>query len=105
MAKRYRYEFARTKEAEKGKLAIGVAAASFLLFIAAVITAALLNGKYGYIVGGIAFFAVLLAAYGFVMGLASFYEENRKHKTSIVGSLLNGIILVAWIGLFIYGMN
>ena len=31
MAKRYRYSFVKTKEAEKGKLSVGLAAASLIL--------------------------------------------------------------------------
>lgn len=53
MAKRYRYSFVKTKEAEKGKLSVGLAAASLILFLAAVLTAFALDGAYGFIVGGI----------------------------------------------------
>ena len=31
-------------------------------------------------------------------------EENRKHRTSMVGSILNGVILVIWLGLFLSGV-
>ena len=33
MAKRYRYSFVKTKEAEKGKLSVGLAAASLILLL------------------------------------------------------------------------
>ena len=36
MSRRYRYSFTKKKEAKKGKLSAGLAAASFLLFITAV---------------------------------------------------------------------
>lgn len=104
MARRYRYSFAKTKEAEKGKLSVGLAAASFLLFVAAVLTVYGLNGKYGFIVGGICLFATLLSVYGFIMGLSSFSEEKRMHRTSIVGSILNGILMVGWLGFFLMGV-
>ena len=81
MAKRYRYAFAKKKEAGKGKLSAGLAVASFLLFLAA-----------------------LLSVYGFIMGLLSFSEENCKHHTSIIGSIANGFITVGWIFLFLMGV-
>ena len=100
----FRSSFVKTKEAEKGKLSVGLAAASLILFLAAVLTAFALNGAYGFIVGGICLFATMLSVYGFIMGLLSFSEEKRTHRTSIVGSILNGIIMVGWLGFFLMGV-
>ncbi len=44
MARRYRYAFAKKKEAQKGKLSTGLAAASLILFITAVLLAFFMNG-------------------------------------------------------------
>lgn len=103
MAKRYRYSFAKTKEAKKGKLSVGLAVSSVLLFVGAVLTAYGLDGSYGFVVGGICLFATLLSVYGFIMGLSSFSEEKRMHRTSMVGSILNGILMVGWLGFFFDG--
>ena len=105
MAKRYRYAFVKKKEAGKGKLSTGLAAASLLLFGAAVMTAFFLEGKLGFLVGGFGLFAMLLSVYGFIMGLSSFSEEDRNHKTSIIGSIANGIIMVGWLGIFLMGVS
>ena len=105
MARRYRYAFAKKKEAGKGKLSVGLAIASFLLFFMAVGLSFFLEGKYGVIVGGVSIFAALLSAYGFFMGLSGFSEENRKHRTCIAGSIINGMIFVGWIGLFLMGVR
>lgn len=104
MAKRYRYAFAKKKEAAKGKLSVGLAGTSLVLFLAAVLTAFFLEGNYGFVTGGICLFAMLLSVYGFIMGLASFSEEERMHRTSIIGSITNGIIMVAWLGFFLAGV-
>ncbi|MFR7573266.1 MAG: hypothetical protein ACLUVM_11445 [Blautia faecis] len=98
MARRYRYSFTKKKEAKKGKLSAGLAAASFLLFITAVVLAYLLDDSFGFLVGGVGLFATLLSVYGFIMGLLSFSEEGRSHKTSIIGSISNGLFLIVWIG-------
>ena len=95
MARRYRYAFAKKREASKGKWSVGLAAASLVLFIAAVVLALFFDGKLGGLIGGTGLFAMLLS---------SFSEENRKHRTSMVGSILNGVILVIWLGLFLSGV-
>ena len=98
MARRYRYAIIKKKEAAKGKLSVGLAIASLLLFGAAVGTA------YGFIVGGICLFAALLSVYGFLMGISSFSEEKCTHRTSIIGSILNGIFMVGWLAFFLMGV-
>ena len=65
MARRYRYAIIKKKEAAKGKLSVGLAIASLLLFGGAVGIAYVLEGSYGFIVGGICLFAALLSVYGF----------------------------------------
>ena len=102
MARRYRYAFAKKREAARGKLSVGLAAASFGLFI--IVLEFFLDGKMGGFIGGTGFFAMLLSVYGFAMGLSSFSEENRKHRTSMIGSILNGVIMVIWLGLFLSGV-
>ena len=103
MARRYRYSFTKKKEAKKGKLSAGLAA-SFLLFITAVVLAYLLDDSFGFLVGGVGLFATLLSVYGFIMGLLSFSEEGRSHKTSIIGSISNRLFLIVWIGVYLTGL-
>ena len=105
MARRYRYAFAKKKEAQKGKLSTGLAAASLILFITAVLLAFFMNGEFGYIVGGVSLCAMLLSIYGFAMGLKSFSEENRTHRTSMIGSIANGIIMIGWLGIVLLGIS
>ena len=105
MAKRYRYAFTKKREAQKGKLSAVLAVVSLVLFVTAVLLAFFLHGQDGYIVGGISLCAMLLSVYGFAMGLKSFSEENRLHRTSMVGSLANGIIMIGWLGIFLLGIS
>ena len=105
MARRYRYAFAKKKEAQKGKLSTGLAAASLILFITAVLLAFFMNGEFGYFVGGVSLCAMLLSIYGFAMGLKSFSEENRTHRTSMIGSIAGGGGGVGWLGIFLLGIS
>ena len=93
MARRYRYAIIKKKEAAKGKLSVGLAIASLLLFGGAVGIAYVLEGSYGFIVGGICLFAALLSVYGY-----------QAHRTSIIGSILNGIFMVGWLAFFLMGV-
>ena len=102
MAKRYRYAFAKKREAQQGKLSAVLAAVSLVLFVTAVLLAFFLQG---YIVGGISLCAMLLSVYGFAMGLKSFSEENRTHKAGMIGSIANGIIMIGWLGIFLMGIS
>ena len=77
MAKRYRYAFAKKREAQQRKLSVG----------------------------GISLCAMLLSVYGFAMGLKSFSEENRTHKAGMIGSIANGIIMIGWLGIFLMGIS
>lgn len=104
MAKRYRYAFTKKKEAAKGKWSVGLAVSSFLLFWAAVILSLCLEGKQGFVIGGVCLFAMLLSVYGFIVGLMSFSEEDCAHRTSIIGSMINGILMVGWLGFFLMGV-
>ena len=105
MAKRYRYAFAKKREAQQGKLSAVLAAVSLVLFVSAVLLAFFSQGQYGYIVGGISLCAMLLSVYGFAMGLKSFSEENRTHRTGMIGSIANGIIMIGWLGIFLMGIS
>lgn len=81
-----------------------LAVTSFLLFVGAVLLSFYLEGKYGFIVGGVSLFAMLISVYGLIMGLSSFSEENCMYRASIIGSISNGIIAVAWLGFYLMGV-
>lgn len=103
MAKRYRYAFAKKREAQQGKLSAVLAAVSLVLFVTAVLLAFFLQGQYGYIVGGISLCAMLLSVYGFAMGLEKLFRRKpdtqsrydrlyckRNHNDRMAGNLSDG---------------
>ena len=73
MARRYRYAIIKKKEAAKGKLSVGLAIASLLLFGGAVGIAYVLEGSYGFIVGGISYMLLMKHA----------YKDNKFKKGTI----------------------
>lgn len=105
MARRYRYSFIKKKEAPGGKRSVGLAVCSFLLFFAAAGCSFFSENRLEALTGGICLFAAMLAVYGFITGLASFSGEQYHHRTSITGSIANGIIMLVWLGFFLMGLR
>ena len=76
--KRYKYAFTRKKHTKGGKLSSILAVASFLLFVGSAICSMMMGGKGGLYLGAAGFIAIGFSVYGFILGLKSFSEENRK---------------------------
>lgn len=107
MARRYRYAFALQKQAGGGVYSVILAVASFLLFVAAIVVSLILRGEAicQAVLGGLSVGAVLLALYGFVMGMVSFAAEDRNHSMCAAGAIANGLQLVGWLGLYLMGVS
>ena len=88
MARRYRYAFAKKREASKGKWSVGLAAASLVLFIAAVVLALFFDGKLGGLIGGTGLFCHA----AFCIWLYTGAFQLFRKKTGNTGR--------AWSGLF-----
>ena len=97
MARRYRYAIIKKKEAAKGKLSVGLAIASLLLFGGAVGIAYVLEGSYGFIVGGICLFAALLSVYGY-QAYSHYHDGNSLfiHQPMTEGSMAENIMESLW---------
>ncbi len=104
MAKRYRYAFARQDPPPNAILSVALAALSFLLFFVAIAVSYGTRQKAGPLVGGICVFATLLALYGFLLGLRSFSRKAGSHNASVAGTIANGVILIAWLGVYLMGV-
>ncbi|MBQ0001805.1 MAG: hypothetical protein KBT01_09785 [Clostridiales bacterium] len=105
MARRYRYSFAKKKESGKGKWSAAIAVLSVVLFLTAIYASFWLEKKYEFIAGGVCLFTAMLTVYGFILGLRSFSEKNCTHVTSIIGSITNGVFMVAWLGFYLIGLR
>ena len=106
MAKRYRYSFAQQKQAEGGIYSVVLAVISFVLFLAAVAVSFFLQ-EYVIsqaLIGGISVCAILLAFYGFIIGMVSFSAKDRIHSYCTAGAIANGLIMVGWLGLYLLGV-
>ncbi len=104
MKRKFKYSFARKKEAEGGIISSIYAGFSLGLFIVSAILSFYLEGNAGRWIGTFGLMAILFSACGFVTGLKSFKEKDRNYRFSAIGSLLSGVFLVGWLALFLNGV-
>lgn len=102
--KKYNYNFIR-KQSKGGRSAIVMAGVSFGLFLLDAVLSFVFGGAGGAVLGAVGLFAMLLAVYGFYLGMKSFSEEQVSHRRSIVGSVSCGIIAVGWLALYLVGVG
>ncbi len=106
MARRYRYAFAKKKEAEEGNLAAVLAIVSVVLFVVDLV----LNGLFakeaytGPVIGGLSVCGTLFSCYGFIEGMVGLRQRDRGHSVSTAAAIANAVIMVGWIGLFFIGL-
>lgn len=105
MADRKRYTFTELHESRGGRFAVKMAAASLVLFALAVFISFLKGGEGGALTGSLGLIAMMLAVFGFYMGMKSFGETDVLPNLSIIGSISCGVIMVGWLTLFLTGMG
>ena len=88
MASKKRYKFTEAEYSRGGRLSILFAAASLALLLADVILSFADGGKAGAYIGAVAAAAMLLAVYGFWVGMRSFREDRNSARRSSAGSVL-----------------
>jgi len=105
MANRKRYRFTDAVQSVDGRRAVILAVLSAVLFAAAVFISFLQKGAGGAAVGCIGVTAILLAGYGFRLGVRSFREKDVSPVLSVAGSILSGIMLLLWLTMFLRGIG
>lgn len=61
-------------------------------------------GDMGAYAGFLGFLGMLCAALGMVLAVRSLREDDKYYLFSYVGCVLNGLLLVAWMLLYVMGM-
>lgn len=105
MAKEQKYKFTKPEQSKGGKFSSIMALVSAGIFAVAVVISWAYSGKAGSSVGGLAFIAMLLSVYGFIVGMKSFSEKDVSPVLSVVGSIACGVIMVCWLTLFLTGVR
>ncbi len=104
MRRRFKYSFARKKEAVGGIISSVYAGFSLGLFLLSAFFSFRAEGNAGRWIGSFGLMAILFSSFGFVTGLKSFKEKDKSYRLSALGSLVNGILWIVWLSLFLNGI-
>ena len=100
-----RYKFVKKEQSKGGRDATIMAGIAAALFLVSIAIAYFMEGQAGVFVGGFSLVAALISVYGFIVGMRSFGEKDVSYLLTVVGSIGCGIIMVAYLTLFLAGIR
>ena len=103
--KKQRFDFSKKAHSTGGRISLILALVSFALFGAAAAISWIKVGEAGSFVGGFGVTGLLLALYGFIVGMRSFKEKNVSPVLSVAGSIGCGIMTIVFLTLFLVGLK
>jgi uncharacterized membrane protein len=101
--KKQRYKFTDKKHSRQGILSSVLGTLALLLLSGVAITAYLQSGQAGKEIALLGFLALLLACVGLYHGVRSLKEEDSYPLFPWIGSGLNGILLIAFVLIYVLG--
>lgn len=87
-----------------GVISIFLGSMAILFVIVGVVLSFMHKGNGPLVVGALGVAAFLFDAGGLAIGLLSFKESDKYYRTSIVGSMMCGIIFVFMLGIILMGI-
>jgi hypothetical protein len=104
MARRAMYSFTEKRHSKGGIVSTIFSMVSLLIFFSLAVVSFFMKGEGGIYLGTIGLSAMVLSICGFIMGLASFSEEDTIYFFSKLGSVLGGLIMVGWLSIILFGV-
>ena len=105
MAKKNRYQFIKKEHPVGGKIACLLAVISVALMIAVFFVSYRMQADAGSLAGGLGLISMGLAIYGFIVGMRSFSEKKVSPLFPAIGSISCGVLMVAWLTIFLMGIS
>ena len=99
-----KYKFSDKNQSLGGTIStiMGIASLAFISYGITISFRA--NGHAGIQLGSIALLSIMLSAFGCIIGLISFKEEDKFYLMSKIGSLLCGMITIFMLAVFLMGI-
>lgn len=104
MSRRRGYKFTNKRHTKHGMISSGIGFFVLLFLSGLFYLSYRQSGAAGAYVGFLGFLSMAAAAVGLYLAIKSFQEDERFYLFSYVGCVLNGLLLVAWIILYVLGM-
>lgn len=105
MARVKRYKFVKERYSKDGQISTLLAIVCIALLLCSSLVSFAMRGGAGVLVGGIALMTMLLSVYGFYLGLKGFSEKNCSNVVCIIGAISNGLIIVAFLAIYLIGIS
>ena len=91
--------------ARKGILSIVLGLVAMAMFVVILYLALKNSDGLAAIWGAVALIAVVVSVYGIWNGIRSRHEPNRTYTVSVIGVVLNLVVLVGFLSVFILGVR
>jgi len=88
---------------KKAIFSLMLAILSIGLMAAMIVLSALAAGKAPFYVGAGGMAALFFAILGFVLAVRCFRQKNIYYGMPVVGSVVNGVLLLAWLAVYAVG--
>ncbi|MCI1328373.1 MAG: hypothetical protein LKG53_05135 [Lachnospiraceae bacterium] len=98
-----KYTFIK-KVAPAAKESLILSTVSLGLLVADVIISCAMKGNGGALLGAIGLFAMLVAMYGFYLGIRAISDRGTNYLITALGTIFAGIMSIIWLGVFFLGM-
>lgn len=102
--KRKKYGQTQIKHSKRGIISCVFAGIAMVLDIVMIVVAYNSGGKAASYIGGLGVVATILCGMGIYMAIRGLKERNKQKVTCKVGALVNGILLVGFVGIFCRGL-
>lgn len=99
-----KYGQAKFRHSKKGIYSLMIAIVNGIIFGALILTAFLHKGQSAAIIGSFGLFTIILTVIGLVVGIKGFRERDKNYVTCKFGVGINGVVLLALVGLFVRGI-
>ena len=98
-----KYTFIK-KVAPAAKESLILSTVSLSLLVADVIISCAMKGNGGALLGAIGLFAMLVAMYGFYLGIRAVSDRGTNYLITALGTIFAGIMSIFWLGVLFLGM-
>ncbi len=97
------YMFSSKKHSLKGIISLLLGMVAVIILIAAIYISYIQKGKTGFYIGIVGLLTIIIAVTGLIIGIRSFFEEDKYYLTSKIGTGINSILLLYWMYIIISG--
>lgn len=102
--KRRSYKFSDKRHPVKALVSVALMVIAFAAIISLSFWSSGTEGNGGLLIGGIGLAAMIVSLVGFILGIQSLKQKEIIYLFPIMGTLMNGFLLIAYFIIYIIGL-